>query len=151
MLCPVVLCAMRKRHKNLGKFQDVQNDPKQLDFVKWRFVPSVCYDVTFLMTSKFGLRIALRQFPHVTAHNKTFYPTNPVVCKFAYSAGCGFEPLLVHGPQTPPQNCLCLPTSSGGADFYQTRSFRLVRSVSCPPYLIHCGDLQGQLSLQSCI
>jgi len=151
LLCPVVLCAIRKTHKNLGTFYDVQNDPKQLDFVKWRFVPSVCYDVTFLMTPKFGVRIPSRQFPHVTAYNKTFSPTNPVVCKFAYSAGCVLEPLLVPSPQTPPQHCLCSPTSSGDTDFYQTRSFHLVKSVSSPPYLIYCSDLQEQLSLHYCI
>ena len=111
----------------------------------------------FAMMSRF-LRChnLVYEFLYVSFHMRprtiqTLSSTNPVVCKFAYSAGCGFEPLLVHGPQTPPQHSLCSPTSPGGADFYQTRSFRLVRSVSCPPYLIHCGDLQEQLSLQYCI
>ena len=108
----------------------------------------------FVVTSRFLWRHNLTyEFLYVIFHMwphtiQNFSPANPVMCKSAYSAVCGFEPILEHGPQTPPQHCLFSPTSFGGADFYQTRSFHFVRCVSCPPCLIHCGELKEQLLLQ---
>ena len=139
LLCPIVLYAMRKTHKKLGEFMTykmIQNS---------RTLSNCGLSHQFAVVSRFLWRHSLTyEFLYVSFHMwphtiQTFSPTNQVVCKFAYSAGCGLEPILTHGPHTPPQHCLCSPTSSGGADFYQKRSFRVVRSVSCPPYLIHCA------------